>query len=265
MAGEEIVAAAPVEAPVVVAPVAAAPVAAPAEVVAPVEAPAAAEATPVVDVKADAVPPEAKPTESAPVEKPASLLAEAGKETAEAAPIVDPAAPVPVPTFEAFTLPEGVTVSEDGLKGVTDLLGEFESTTKADHRVVQELGQKFVDMYVQQKAADAQVQADNWVNTRKAWQEEVKSDPIYGRNRHETFLRDAALVRDKFGSERFKQMIDLTGAGDHPGMMDFVHNIAKFMDKNGLLREGKPVPAPTQKAIPQKTGPRARYTATSVQ
>lgn len=265
-----------------VAPVAApAPAADVAPASAPVEsAPAVVpDATPVVEApKVDAAaptepvkdaPPTVPATEVKPEEKPASLLGDAADKDAKPAAPVDPNAPAVLPTYEAFVLPEGVSVSENGLKGVTDLLGQFELDVKANpadaHRLVQDVGQKFVDMYIAQKSADAQAQADNWVNTRKAWQDEVKTDPVYGRNRHETFMRDAARVRDMFGSDRFRSMIDMTGAGDHPGMMDFVHNVAKFLDRHGLLREGKPVPAPTQKAIPQKTGPRARYTASTVQ
>lgn len=268
MAGETPVAdAAPIAEPPAVA--AAAPVAAaspapvePAIASAPVveSAPAAQASEVPAAATADAPKTEATPAPIA--EKPASLLAEAKPDIADA-PAAEPVAEGQIPQFEPFVLPEGVALDENGIGAFTNILGEFEAGTKAEHRLVQDMGQRMMDLFIQQKQADREAQANLWTETRKTWQGEVKSDPIYGRNRHETFMRDAALVRDKFGSDRFKEMLNLTGAGDHPGMMDFMHNVTKYLDRHGLLREGKPVPAPTQKAVPAKQGPRGRYTASS--
>lgn len=253
-------AAAPVAAAPSPAPVAEAPVVAPVAESIPAVVPAVEPVVPATEpVKA-----EAAPVAAPAAEKPASMLAEAKPDLADA-PAAAPIAEGQLPQFEPFSLPEGVALDEKGIGAFTNILGEFESGTKAEHRLVQDMGQRMMDLFVQQKQADRTAQATLWTDTRKGWQDEIKSDPIYGRNRHETFMRDAALIRDKFGSPRFKEMLDLTGAGDHPGMMDFVHNIAKALDRHGLLREGKPVPAPTQKAIPAKSGPRSRYTASSVQ
>jgi hypothetical protein len=58
-------------------------------------------------------------------------------------------------------------------------------------------------------------------------------------------------------------MIEYTGAGDHPGMIEFCNNVARYLDKHGLLREGTPVPAPTNKTTASKSGPRARYAGSS--
>jgi hypothetical protein len=249
-----------VEAPVAAPAVESAP-AAPSVTAEPVSAP---EAAPV---------PEAKPVEAKPaaptIEKPApSLLGEAGKE-AEAAKLEGDAKPVdaapaeekPLPTFEAFVLPEGIQLGEKEVGEFTKDLAEFTNQAGIDQRLVQELGQKMVDRYVAEQVKAQQAQMENWNNTRKGWVDEIKADPVLGRNRLDTVLKDAAKVRDMFATDRFRDAIEYTGMGDHPGMLDFIHNVAKFLDRHGLLGEGKPVPMPPSKGSGGKQGPRARYNA----
>jgi hypothetical protein len=237
------------------------------------ESAAPAASSPVADGKnkpAEAAP-EAKPEPAKAPElpkPPTSMLAEAAKEPAKpegekpaeaAKPEDAPAAPA----FEAFTVPEGIKLGEKEVGQFTSMLGELEVATKGDHRLFQETGQKLLDMYIAERTRDATLQMENWIKTRQDWVKEIKDDPVLGRNRHETVLRDAARVRDMFATDRFKDMIEYTGAGDHPGMMDFVYNVARFLDKHGLLGEGRPVPAPPSRQPSGKAGPRSRYRAST--
>lgn len=189
----------------------------------------------------------AKPTEPTP-EKPASLLGTAGETTppaAEAAPAKPevPAPAAPLPSYDAPKLPEGLTLQAKALGEFDTLLGGYEATAKADHTAVADLRQKLVDMYVADRQRAYEAQRQTWADTRKGWVEEIKNDRILGGNRLETVKADAAIVRDLFATPRFREMIEYTGAGDHPGMWEFVHNIARYLDKRGLLREAKAVPA----------------------
>lgn len=190
---------------------------------------------------------EAKATEKTP-EQPASLLSTAGKETqpaAEAAPAKPEAQAeaAPLPKYDAPTLPDGFTVQPTALGEFDTLLGGFEQSAKADHATVSDLRQKLVDMYVADKKRSYDLQRQEWANTRKNWVDEIKKDRVLGGGRFDTVRSDGALVRDMFATPRFLEMIELTGAGDHPGMWEFVHNVARYLDKRGLLKEGKPVPA----------------------
>lgn len=216
----------------------------------------------------------AKAEGAEPAKPETSLLAEAGKEEKPAEQKAEDEAPkeepkVELPTYAAFTMPEGVEITDQAqLKQFTDLLGEYETQGNIPHELMQEMGQKLVDMYsgALQKLQEATVQRQmtTWNETRAAWVQQIKDDPLIGRNRFDTVLKDAVKIRDRFGGEGFAEMLNYTGAGDHPGMMRFCNNIAAFLKKNGLLDEGQPVPAPAQTAaIPPngKTGPRARYSA----
>lgn len=236
-----------------------------AETAAPAVAPTAPSASPSESAKPDGdgatvspvatpVPVEgAKPTEAAKPaeptpEKPASLLGTAGETTppaAEAAPAKPevPAPAAPLPSYDAPKLPEGLTLQAKALGEFDTLLGGYEATAKADHVAVADLRQKLVDMYVADRQRAYEAQRQTWADTRKGWVEEIKNDRILGGNRLETVKADAAIVRDLFATPRFREMIEYTGAGDHPGMWEFVHNIARYLDKRGLLREAKAVPA----------------------
>lgn len=238
-----------------------------AETAAPAAAPTAPSASPSESAKPDGggatvtptttpAPVEAaKPTEAAPAkpaeatpEKPASLLGTAGETTppaAEAAPAKPevPAPAAPLPSYDAPKLPEGLTLQAKALGEFDTLLGGYEASAKADHTAVADLRQKLVDMYVADRQRAYEAQRQTWADTRKGWVEEIKNDRILGGNRLETVKADAAIVRDLFATPRFREMIEYTGAGDHPGMWEFVHNIARYLDKRGLLREAKPVPA----------------------
>jgi hypothetical protein len=253
-----------------------APAPAPAETAAPAapaapaaEAPASPEAAPAPAEKAAADAPE-KPA-AKPEEKPAaSLLSDAGKEppkegegAEKPAAEKPPAEAAPLPTFEPFKLPDGVTLDEKRVGEFTAILGELERDTGVDHRLVAEFGQKAVDLFIAETRRQQQAQMDAFANLRRDWVKTVKEHPVLGRNRHETVMRDVALIRDRFATDvpAFKHLCDLTGAGDHPATIDLLYNVARFLDRHGLLREGTPVPAPKPAALPQPRTSRSRYTS----
>jgi len=236
------------------------------------------------DAAPDAAPTAPVETAAAPQEKAdakeykpdPSLLSEAGKEgeekpadaAAEEVPADAPA--VELPTYDAFTLPEGLEIKDpEQMKAFTNILGEFELQGKIPHELMQEMGQKLTDLWAdvskKMQSEAAQAQYDVWSATRAGFVEEIKADPILGRNRFETSLRDAVLVRDMFATEKTRQMMDFTGAGDHIGMMQLFCNVAKSLRKHGLLEEGTPVQSPPQKGLSPNGngGPRNRYNAST--
>lgn len=258
------------EAPVASPASAAAPIAPAVEKTAPVQPatetqPAAAPAADTTKVAETAPKAETKTEEQKPA---ASLLSEAGKEPpapADAAPAEKEAQAeaAPLPKYDALTLPEGVKLDDDSVGKFDSLLGKYEQTAKADHASFTQLRQELVNMYVAEKQREAQFQREVWQRTRKEWRDQVSKDRTIGGNRLQTVLTDAAVVRDRFATPRFREMIELTGAGDHPGMIEFVNNVARYLDRHGLLREGKPVPA-TKAVQPPPSKKERRYSGTSM-
>lgn len=226
---------------------------------APTDAPVAPVQTPAETIApSPAIPvaptPEPAPAELPPAgaaaatEQPTSLLTEAGKKpdapavAAAATPTAEPVAPVAAPVFNAFTLPEGVTLEADKVGAFTEMLGKFEVENKGDHAAVQKLGQQMVDMYIAEQTRQAQAQQDAWVKVRDGWKDQFTSDPEMGGNRQNTTLSRCGAMIEQYGGtaaqqDELRSAFRITGMGDHPALIRLLANVGK------ALGEGTPVPA----------------------
>jgi len=253
----------------VVEAVAPAPVAAPIATPAPA-APAAAEAAPAaqpataapVATQAEAAPtpaPVAAPASDAPT----SILSEA-KPDAPPPPVAatEPATPPPMPTYEAFKLPEGVTLDSTKADGFQKMLGQFEIDSKADHGRVQALGQQLIDTFTAEMQTFATKQTEQLVNQfndqRKAWVDSFKADPVFGGQNAPATVKAAGALIEQYGGTaeevaELRQALRVTGLGDHPAVIKLFARAGK-----ALAQEGKPVPAtvPKSPSIASKTSKR---------
>lgn len=247
------------ELPLAPAPVAAAPAVAPVEA-APSPSPAAATepAAPVVTPPAEAAAPVAPVVETKAPEAPSSLLADEAAPEAPKAEEPKPAEAKPVPTYEKFSLPEGIQLEEKALGEFTKHLGEFELDAGSDHTKVSALGQKLVDFYVAEQKRTVEAQHEQWRATNEQWQEAFRADPEIGGNRRETTLKTAKSMITQFGGnaeqqKELKTALGMTGAGNHPAVIRLLNNIGK------ALGEGRPVPAIVPKSpVPDRKSTR-RY------
>lgn len=157
------------------------------------------------------------------------------------------AEPAPLPTYEAFTLPEGITADDATLGEFTKQLAEFETHTKADHAAVQEFGQTLVNRHVAEQLALTQRITEHyqnaWEKQGNDWKDAFEKDPEIGGNRRDTTLNAAQeFIRTHGGTEEqqneFRQLMDTTKIGNHPAL---IRLLAKA---NMALSEGKPLAAP---------------------
>ncbi len=276
----DIPAAPPAAAPIAAAPAAPAPAptsspasasqgheaATPPVVTSPEAAPAAfSPVTPVNAEPVAVVPAEASPAPEAP--KPAeSLLSQAVSKPADApaeAPVAEapkPAEATTLPTFTDFVLPEGMALEPERLSNLTKVLGEMETTKGIDHAVMQEMGQKMVDLHIQEiqefQRQHDQERVQVWNQIRDGWKDEFKNDPDIGGNRQETTLKQAGAVIErfgqKFGAEKesaLRLAFSTTGLGDHPELIRFVNWVASF-----TTERARPVAA----IVPKSPAPTSR-------
>lgn len=233
--------AAPAEA-LVIEPVITAPVEAAS---APVEPPAAAPIEPAASA-APEVPPAAPAAPEAPALVPhtetPTLLQTVGRPEAPAAEAgtgaTEPVAPA-APTYEAFVLPEGLTIEPEKLNGYTEILGK--------HSLPQEVGQELLNLYIAERQKDAvqtvAQQHQAFADMRKGWQDGVRTDPEIGGANFHTAMDAVASVRDRFipqsgpVKEAFDKFLVTTGAGDHPEFLRFIARIG------AAFREPAPPPA----------------------
>lgn len=247
---------------------------APAAVVEASPAPAAAEPTPVAEPslldefdKAKAAPKAAEPAkeeskaEAAPAAeaKPAEPKVEEAKpveeKPAEVAPVEEPKVEesAPLEAIDYFAAETGLKIPEtikidDAIRG--ELTGAFD-LIRGGKAI--EGAQVLMEMHNRQLEAMAkQVGDDQWSAFRKTnadWKTAVMADPILGGAGHDTAMQQVAIARDNFastakpGTPRFEQelaefnaALRITGAGNNPAILRFMHNASKF------VREAAPPP-----------------------
>lgn len=199
--------------------------------------------------KAEVKPAEVKTEESkkdvkAEAEKPVEQKKEDGDQSDK---------PAPLPTYEAFKLPEGLNFDKDRFETFTKELGEFEMDSKADHAKLQAFGQKLVDRHIAE-TQDAmkrmnEYYASSFEKQKSEWKDAFEKDPEIGGNRRDTTVRAALeFVRTHGGDEgqqkEFAELMNKTGVGNHPAL---IRLLAKA---NTALREGSPLPAPKPASSP---------------
>lgn len=189
-------------------------------------------------LEAAATPESAKPADAAAAD--ATAPSEAPGET--------PSAPV---KYE-FKYPEGFdtsTLNSERMSAYTGILGEG--------KVSPEHGQKLLDMHLQElnTAAEkiAQRQWDVFNETQNRWRSEAQADPEIGGDKFATSIRTIMALVDQFGGNAQERaaLLDafkITGAGNNPSMLRFMHRAAQ-----GLSKEAVPTPAPPPR-MPQTRG-----------
>ena len=240
-----------------------------------VSAPAVEVSAPVIAPVADTQPVVAPVVEAAPVVEvaptpsPETTLLTAEKPKADEVKVetkpedvkpadaeVKPAEPAEVvaPVFEAFKLPEGVTIDDAKVGEFTTALAEFETKTKASHEEVQAFGQSLIDRHIEGvKQSQEKLLAkliEDGKKERETWKESFLKSPEFA-NRTDTVLNSAIDAIGIYGGnaeqqQEFRDLMASTGVGNHPAMIRMLSNmmIAK--------PEPKQLAAPTiAKAVPK--------------
>ena len=180
---------------------------------------------------------EAKPevAEAVAEEKPAEEVKVEGEKPAEE--VKTEAEKPALPTYEAFKLPEGFDAAPEQLTEFGKLAGEAGLT--------QEAAQKFMDMHgaVLKTAVEnlQKSQADAFTETRRKW---VSDFDKQAGNRRDTILNDAKaaiaeVVKDPKARKAVFDALALTGAGDHPAVINAFAALGK------KVRERPAPPSPT--------------------
>jgi hypothetical protein len=247
-------------APAVVAETSPSPIAQPAPVV--------QEAAPTPVVVETPAPVETAPSEAS---KPAeTILGEAPKPAQEAVTnqeggqSVEPAPPpseevvqeTVLPTYDPFTLPEGVSLQDDRVKEFHSLLAGLETEGKLPHDLAQQFGQKAVDFHINEVKRVAEdlttLYQTTWEKQKTSWKDEFLADPVLGGNRFQTTV-DAAndFIRTHGGTAEeqaeFRQLMESSGLGNHKVMIRILASAASNLQEAQPLAATKPVSAPKSK------------------
>ena len=135
-----------------------------------------------------------------------------------------------------FTLPDGMEVNEPLMAEFTELAKEL--------GVTQEVGQKLIDLQTkyEQKRHDEGQQA--WTDMQAGWVSNAKSDKEFGGTEMAANLAVAKKTIDQFGTPELKEMLDFTGAGNHPEIIRLFYRVGKALSDDNLVMGGNNVVAP---------------------
>ena len=224
------------------------------------QAPAPAQVADTASAKAETVMGEAldaKPAETPkPTEPVTAPVAEAPKVEEQKATEGQSEEPAPPPTYDPFTLPEGVSLDQERVNKFNEILGELERSGKADHAAVQQFGQKAVEFHIEEvKKAVTDVTSlyqQTWERQKTEWKDSFLKDPEIGGNRFQTTV-DAArnFIRTHGGTpeqqQEFRNVMESSGLGNHPAVIRLLANAGAAMKEGVPLATVKPVSPPKSK------------------
>lgn len=164
--------------------------------------------------------------------------------------------PAPLPAYEPFKLPEGITADTDRLGVFTKDLGEFENRVKANpaeiHTEMQNFAQGLVDQHITEVQNTVkrlnEAYINNWEKQKSDWKDAFIADPEIGGKQQETTVKSALeFIRTHGGTEvhqkEFRELMETTGVGNHPAMIRILANAMKA--------NAEPKPLPANSPIPQ--------------
>lgn len=135
-----------------------------------------------------------------------------------------PPAPAAPETYEAFKLPEGVKLEGEQLESATKLF--------KDMGLSQEKAQSLVDFHVAQLKSVADASSAAYEAMRADWQAKAKADPDIGPKMDqikENVGRLYASIGDPKLVNDFKEVMNLTGAGDNPAFIKMLNKLSAFV------------------------------------
>ena len=185
--------------------------------------------------------PQASPPSDPPTNEP-SLVGGAPADPAEPQePEATPEAPEPVAlTAEDIKLPEGLTADPETINGFVEAMNA-ESTPAERAAALLELHNNVL------AESEKQMEAA-WQTTQEEWRKAVKALPEIGGDNLDRTLGDIAKVVDRYGGKEAREALDLTGAGNHPAVVQLFAKLARDLNEAPPVSGEPPAGAPKSRA-----------------
>lgn len=142
---------------------------------------------------------------------------------------VEPPAPFDPATL---TLPEGLEMTEELGKSLGELLNDPDMSA-------QERGQKLIDLHAStlKTVAESLTQANMelWKTTNDDWRNQIKELPEFKDNPDAEAGKIMQALTSVGAGEEFFKALDLTGAGNHPAILQVFHWLTKPYIEGGAV------------------------------
>lgn len=130
--------------------------------------------------------------------------------------------------YESFTLPDGMEMTEEESTQAKEVFKDLDLSQKQ--------AQKLIDFEVKRGAEkDARIQSA-WDKVNEGWVEDSKSDSEFGGTALNENLAVAKIARDAYGNDKFTEMLEVTGVGNHPEMIRFLVKAGKPLQDDKILQ-----------------------------
>jgi hypothetical protein len=159
-----------------------------------------------------------------------------------------------VPEKYEFKLPEGFELDETVASEVNVLF--------KDLGLNQANAQRLIDFYTAKSTEAAEQPYKAWVDTQKAWVDEIKSDKDLGGKLPEvksTISRAIDGLGDPKLANDFRQAMDITGAGNNPAFIRAFFKLAQQVTEGRYVSGRGPSAAGQPGAQPPRTAGEALY------
>lgn len=140
---------------------------------------------------------------------------------------------------KALTLPEGAELAEETSAAFAEILGDEKLTS-------QERGQKLVDLHMkaitelQDTLKAASIKTFNDMND--GWRKEIPELPEFKENPEAEMGKIFQALKTVGADEKFFQAVDLTGAGNHPAILQVLHRLVQpFLEGGPVNGDSKTV------------------------
>lgn len=148
-------------------------------------------------------------------------------------------------TYADFKAPEGITLSKDMIAEAAPIFKEL--------GLNQDQAQKLIDFAAKNQIGTAEANKAAYETMREGWRNDVLKDTTLatGNDLKPEVRQAIGRAVDALGAElgpQFRQVLDMTGVGDHPVMVKAMYEMSKF------ITEGRPVsgkgPSPAGQTSP---------------
>lgn len=152
-------------------------------------------------------------------------------------------APEGAPERYELTFAEGVTVDPAAQTEFED----FARTNNLTNEAAQTAVTLFTKQLEAQATAFAEAQTTQWKTVNETWRADLAKDPQFqGDNLKEALVTIGRSI-DTYGTPEVRAALDMTGAGNNPALVRYIHKMAAALNEGGLITAGAPA----------KSGPRS--------
>lgn len=151
--------------------------------------------------------------------------------------------------YEAFTLPEGVTIDPEVDTNLKTLAKEL-NLNQAQAQKVADLGAQLSQKW----ASSLQSQIDA---NAEAWAEATRTDQELGGDKLQENLGLAKSTLDKFGTPELRTLLNDSRLGNNPEVIRLLVNVGRAVSDDNRITSGKP-PAPSGKSHSERLYPSSK-------